>query len=311
MRALDLACRACGDCPIHSFSFSSTFMRAASSRSLLGEALGLGFEVGGVVALVGHAPAAVELEDPAGDVVEEVAVVGDDQHRAGEVAQVLFEPARGLGVEVVGRLVEQQQVGLAEQQRAERDAALLAARELGDIGVARRAAERFHRHLDLRFEIPQVLAVDHVLELGGLVGGLVRVVHHQLVVAIDDVLLFLDAGHDVAEHVERRIELRLLRQVADPGAIGRPGLAGELGVDAGHDAQQRRFARAVGAEHADLGVGVEAQMDVVEHLLAAGIGLRHSVHVIDELARHEAMCPAANGADRGKAIGPYPSIMPG
>jgi hypothetical protein len=31
----------------------------------------------GVVALVGNALAAVELQDPAGDVVEEVAVVGD------------------------------------------------------------------------------------------------------------------------------------------------------------------------------------------------------------------------------------------
>ena len=28
------------------------------------------------------------------------------------------------------------------------------------------------------------------------------------------------------------IELRLLRQIADPGALGRPGLAGEILVDA-------------------------------------------------------------------------------
>jgi hypothetical protein len=46
---------------------------------LLFEPLGLLFQPGGVVALVGDAAAAVELEDPAGDVVEEIAVVGDDQ----------------------------------------------------------------------------------------------------------------------------------------------------------------------------------------------------------------------------------------
>ncbi len=67
---------------------------------------------GRIVALVGNALAAIELEDPAGDVVEEVAVVGDDQDRARIVAQMAFEPGHRLGVEMVGRLVEQQQLGL-------------------------------------------------------------------------------------------------------------------------------------------------------------------------------------------------------
>ena len=66
------------------------------------------------------------------------------------------------------------------------------------------------------------------------------------------------------------IELRLLLQVADAGAFGDPALAGEFLVDAGHDAQQRRLAGAVDAEHADLGVRVERQMDVIQHLLAGG-----------------------------------------
>ena len=133
--------------------------------AFLDQALGLGVEILGVVALVGNAAAAVELEDPAGDVVEEVAIVGDDQHRARIVAQVLFQPGGRLGVEMVGRFVEQQQVGLFEQQPAERDAAALAARQVGDVGIAGRALQRFHRHLDLLFEIPQVQAVHLVLEL--------------------------------------------------------------------------------------------------------------------------------------------------
>ena len=171
------------------------------------EALGLGFEIGGVVALVGNAAAAVELEDPAGDVVEEVAIVGDDQHRALVGAQVLFQPGGGLGVEMVGRFVEQQQVGLGQQQLAQRDAAALAARQLGDVGILRRAAQRFHRHLDLLFEVPQVQAVHLVLELGRLVGRLVGIVHHQLVVALDDGGLLGDAFHDVLEHRLGRVEL--------------------------------------------------------------------------------------------------------
>ena len=239
---------------------------------------------GGVVALVGNAAAAVELQDPAGDVVEEVAVVGDDQDRARIVAQMAFQPVHRLGVEMVGRLVEQQQIGLVEQQPAERDAAALAAGELGDVGVVRRAAQRVHREIDLGVELPQVLGVDLVLELGHLVGGLVRVVGGDLVVAVEQRLLGRDALHDVLAHGELRIELRLLLQVADAGAFGDPALADELLVDAGHDAQQRRLAGAVDAEHADLGVRIERQVDVFEHLAVARIGLGQTLHVIDELA---------------------------
>ena len=71
-----------------------------------------------VIALVRNAAAAVEFENPPGDVVEEVAVVGDDQDRAGILAQMALEPVHGLGVEMIGRLVKQQEVGLLEQEAA-------------------------------------------------------------------------------------------------------------------------------------------------------------------------------------------------
>ena len=82
---------------------------------------------GGVIALVGNAAAVIELEDPAGHVVQEVAVMGDDQDGAGIIAQMAFQPVHALGVEVIGRLVEQQQIGLVEQQPAQRDAAFFTA----------------------------------------------------------------------------------------------------------------------------------------------------------------------------------------
>ena len=241
---------------------------------------------GRVVALVGNAAAAVELEDPAGDVVEEVAVVGDDQDRAGIVAQMAFEPRHGFRIEMVGRLVEQQQVRLVEQQPAQRDAAALAARELGDIGVVRRTAQRVHRLIDLAVEIPQALRLDLVLQLGHLVGGLVGIVRRQLVVAVEDRLLLGDAFHDVLAHRLGRIELRLLLEVADARALGDPGLAVIVLVDPGHDPQQRRLARAVDAEHADLRIRVEREVDVIEHLPVARVGLRQALHEVNELTRH-------------------------
>ena len=154
-----------------------------------------------------------------------------------------------------------------------------------DVGLVGRAAEGVHRLLDLAVEIPQPLRLDLVLQPRHLVRGLVGIVHREFVVAIENRLLGGDAQHDVAAHVERGIERRLLREIADARALGEEALADELRIDAGHDAQQRRLARTVDAEHADLGVGVEGEMDVLQHLLAAGPGLGKTLHVIDELAR--------------------------
>jgi hypothetical protein len=73
------------------------------------------------------AGAAVQLQDPLRDVVEEVAVVGDGHDGAGELLEVALEPGDRLGVQVVGRLIQQQHVRLLEQDLAEGDAAALAA----------------------------------------------------------------------------------------------------------------------------------------------------------------------------------------
>ncbi|MPL74131.1 hypothetical protein SDC9_19941 [bioreactor metagenome] len=249
------------------------------------EPLRLLLEPGGVVALVGDAAAALELENPRGDVVEEVAVVGDDQDRALVLDQVLLQPGDGFGVEVVGRFVEEQHVGRLEQQLAQRHAAPFTAREGGDIGVIGRAAQRLERDVDLAVEIPQVLGVDLVLQPRHLLGGVVRVVHRELVVAFELGGLFRDTLHDVLAHGLGVVELRLLRQIADLGALGGPGLALEVLVDAGHDLQERRLTGAVHADDADLHAGQEVQADVLEAFLAARIGLRDAVHVIDVLIR--------------------------
>ena len=152
---------------------------------LLREARLLLLEPARVVALERQAVAAVELEDPARDVVEEVAIVGDGHDGALVLLEVALEPGDRLGVEVVGRLVEQQQVGRAQQQPAERDAAALAAGELGDVGVGGREPQRVHRRVELGVEVPGVGGVDPLLQARELVGGLVGVVGGELVEAVE------------------------------------------------------------------------------------------------------------------------------
>ena len=178
--------------------------------------------------MIRNAGAAIELEGPFGDVVEEVAVVGDHDHGAWIIAQMMLEPRHAFGVEMVGRLVEQEDVGFSEQQAAKRNAPLLAARQRINLSVAGRAAERVHGLLDLRIEIPEVAGVDLVLQLRHLVGGLVGIVHGELIVAVELRLLLRHALHDIAGHVLGRIELRLLGQKADAHAVGGPGLTEKL-----------------------------------------------------------------------------------
>ena len=71
-----------------------------------------------------------DLDHPLGHRVDEVAVVADEQDRAGPLGQVLLQPRHRLDVEVVGGLVEHQQVGSRQHQAGQRDPHAPAAREL-------------------------------------------------------------------------------------------------------------------------------------------------------------------------------------
>jgi len=65
---------------------------------------------------------AVEMEDVVGDIVEEIAIMADDEDRRWAALQIIREPQYALEIEIVGRLVEQQQVGLGEEHRSKRHA---------------------------------------------------------------------------------------------------------------------------------------------------------------------------------------------
>jgi hypothetical protein len=81
----------------------------------------------------------------------------------------------------------------------------------------------------------------------------------DLVVALDELHHLAEAFLDDLAHAAAGGEVGFLRQKADADAGLRSGLALEFLVDAGHDPQQRGLARAVQAEHADLGAGEEAE----------------------------------------------------
>ncbi len=182
-------------------------------------ALRLGQDVRRVAALVDVDHAVVDLPRPLADRVEEPAVVGDHHERGGTPREVVGQPRDRLDVEVVGRLVEHDQVVVAEQQLGQRAAAPLAAGQPGHRAVEGDAGQQ---HL------------DHLA--GPRVGG-------PLVVGAA-------AEHRLAHRVGV-LELVGLAEVADqqPALLRDP--AGVRLLDAHHHVEQRGLAVAVAPDHAD------------------------------------------------------------
>ena len=60
--------------------------------------------------------AVLNLNDPGHDPVQEIAVMGDGHHRPPEGADILLQPLRGMEVQVVGRLVQQQDIRILQNE---------------------------------------------------------------------------------------------------------------------------------------------------------------------------------------------------
>ncbi len=236
--------------------FELAFEGAAARRLLpafLLETLLLLVEPARVIALVGDTAAAVELEDPPGHLVEEIAVVGHGHDGPGVVFQETLQPGDQFGVEMVGRLVEQQQIGPLQEKPAQCHPAPLAARQIGDLGVARRAAQRVHRDLDGAVEVPSSRLLDLFLQLALFGDQRIHLGFREVLgkacadrlETVDQRLGLSQPLDDVAEDVLCLIERRLLRQIANSRPLRRPGLASKFPLVARHDAQQGRFPGAV------------------------------------------------------------------
>ena len=90
---------------------------------------------------------AFEGQDVGRDAVEEPAVVGNHHGAAGEGHQRVFQRAQGVHVEVVGGLVEQQQIAARLERLGQVQPVALAAREAADQLLLVGALEVERRHV--------------------------------------------------------------------------------------------------------------------------------------------------------------------
>ena len=176
---------------------------------------------------------------------------------------------------MVGRLVEQQQAGPAEQQLGQRDAHLPAAGErLGGLPeVGRLEAETAQHRVHLRLDAVAVPVLEGGLDLAVAVERAVVLLLRQTGIAEPCLQLAklrlqreqrLEGAARLVVERPARVGQPVLRQVADRQIV-RPGNLAGVGLDlAGQHLEQRRLARAVRAAQPDPLAGLELPGDLVE-----------------------------------------------
>jgi hypothetical protein len=193
---------------------------------------------------------------------------------------------------VVGGLVEQQHVGLGQQQPAERHAAALAAGQVCRPRHPRAGSRSASAAISSCRSTSQPFTAS-ISSCSLPCSSSSSFISSSSMGSANCSLMALKRRAAPCMHpcpARRCRARRAARRAAAPGAGSRyvdaglgPRLALELGVDAGHDAQQRRLARAVQAQHADLGAGKNDEPDVLEDHSLRRHDLGDALHGVDVL----------------------------
>ena len=234
-----------------------------------------------VVAVVLDELSVRELDDLRDGPVEKRPVVRDQQVAALEALQELLEELDAFEVEMVGRLVEQQQVDLRQQDAREHGPVLLAAAEFVNGAVPLRFVTEPDTaedalHLGVQRVAVRVLVV--VLQLGVFVqqplmlGLAFRRVRE---IVLDGAHLPLDAQHlgecglDEIEQRHPRLGVEVLSDMADGHAVRADDLP-VIGLFLLQEqAEDRGLAGAVAADEPDVLAGVVLPRDALEDVMRA------------------------------------------
>ena len=201
--------------------------------------------------------APLDLNDPVHHLVQEVAVVGHGEHGAFELLQILLQPLGGPQVQVVGGLVQQQDVRVLQNQAAQVHPGLLSAGELVKGPLAHLGGDgQAVAHLVL---VGVHLIAAPGLECGGKLvipghGGLVLPPAHGLGQLGHLPLHLVQRGEGIIQHVLHRVACGIdgdLGDQAHPLARGDDHLSLVIVHHAGENAQQGRLAAAIRPQQSD------------------------------------------------------------
>ena len=239
-------------------------VEARVRRRLVFERLFLAPQVVLVVAGPAHEPAAIDLDNPRREFSQERAIVGNEHHGAGPGIHAILEPLDRRDVEMVRRLVEQQQVGLLHERSGKRDATPPAARELVHFLLGREV-EVTDDGVDALLDMPAVPRVDprvQCLEFEH--ARLVEILSGQRPVFVEQLLYFVEPRADHGPNVQvHRLRQRLRELCDDEVALLRDLAAVRLEL-ARDQLEGRRLAGAVAADQAHALAGFDGELGLVE-----------------------------------------------
>ena len=229
---------------------------------LVGRPFGFHLQEIAPVAWVFVQPEAVEFENRVADHFEEEAVVRDHEQRGLGPGEEALQPLNHAEVEVVGGLVQEQQVRLLDEALGQRDPALFSAAEVVHETIGVVEAEFSEDFLGLRLVAPSV----------GPVHGVVSGLQGFGVLALGGLLVLANGAHGVVVRFKQVGENRPVE--VEPVVLGEVGNAG-LPVE-GHGAgigafdveqhlHEGAFARSVSGDQGCLLALVQSEVEVLEN----------------------------------------------
>ena len=201
--------------------------------------------------------------------------MADDDGQSLAVHQEVFQPLNGLNVQVVGGLVQEDDVRLSEQSLGQQHLHLLLGGQGGHLGIENVIGQS--QTLDQAGDIGFGLPATHLGKLGFQLTGLDTVLVGEVLLLIEGILLLhhvvevLVAHDDSVQHGVGVVLEVVLLQDTHPLLLGNDDLAGGRLQIAGEHPQKRGLARAVGADDAVAVAGGKLQIHVLEQGLTAEV----------------------------------------
>ena len=132
-----------------------------------------------------------------------------------------LQPLYALGIEVVCRLVEQEDVRLAKKKAAKRNPSPLTSAEGGNNGIRRRTHQRIHRPLELGIDFPSSAMFDLLGQFALTLDQPVHlIIRHRLTEPEVDFLILLKKVHHFLDALLNhfkdslvRVHLRILLKI--------------------------------------------------------------------------------------------------
>ena len=188
------------------------------------------------VVLVNHAAVRVQVEDAVDDQLHQLNVVANNHQAAREVLQEVAQPQNRVGIQVVGRLIQQHGVCIGEENTRQLHTATLTTRQ-----SRQRLGEHTLRQVqvggdDRRLRLSRVAATGNKLSLKTVVAAHTLSAHRRVLTSHIVLRLTHLARHTVQatrreDTVTRQlahvIHLRVLRKVADSAAAGHRTVSGQ------------------------------------------------------------------------------------